>query len=150
MVSSKSCFKCGNEKPVTEFYRHAMMADGFLNKCKACTKSDVAKHRIENIDKVRAYDRDRAKRAERRLTAAQINKAWRKQDPRITACHNAVSRAIKNGSLERQPCERCNEAKSYAHHESYNRKLDVTWLCQPCHKVRHKEMVADGIDPLKV
>jgi hypothetical protein len=30
--------------------------------------------------------------------------------------------------------------KTLAHHESYDEPLTVMWLCQPCHKQRHKEI----------
>jgi ribosomal protein S27AE len=43
--------------------------------------------------------------------------------------------------LERQPCVRCGATKSLAHHEDYDKPLDVMWLCQPCHKQRHKELL---------
>lgn len=144
---SKKCFKCSEVKDISEFYKHKMMADGHLNKCKSCTKSDVGRHRVENIDKVRAYDRARAKNPERAKSAAEISARWRKEDSRRTRCHNAVTRAVRKGSLIRLPCEKCSSEKSYAHHESYDHPLVVVWLCQPCHKQRHKEMAIAGIEP---
>lgn len=150
MASSKQCFKCGLKKPMDEFYCHAKMADGRLNKCKACAKLDVRKNRIENIDYYRQYDKKRALIPERAAAAKQISSMWRKSDARITACHSAVARAVRSGALIRKNCERCGEIKTLAHHESYNKKLEVVWLCQPCHKQRHKEMALAGIDPLEI
>jgi ribosomal protein S27AE len=45
--------------------------------------------------------------------------------------------------LVRMPCIRCGEAKSVAHHEDYDKPLEVMWLCQPCHKQRHKELKSE-------
>ena len=141
MSKSKVCFKCLIEKPVEEFYRHKNMSDGFLNKCKECTKQDVLTNRGKNIERVREYDRQRAKLPHRRAAQAVINKAWREEDTRRQNAHNAVRRAIMNGSLIRQPCERCGNENSVAHHEDYDKQLEVMWLCQPCHKKRHQELL---------
>ena len=136
----KNCFKCKTIKPLNEFYKHHGMVDGYLNKCKECVKNDVLSHRNKNIEKIRAYDRERAKAPERIKLAAEVNRAWRQEDNRRAKAHSAVARAIKQGLLVRCPCGRCGEQKSIAHHEDYDQPLDVVWLCQPCHKKRHKEI----------
>lgn len=139
--SEKECFKCKAVKPLTEFYKHKAMADGHLNKCKECTKKDVGENRFSNLEKVRAYDRQRAKKPERAKAAAAISKAWLQEDKRRMSAHNKVARAVRKGLLVRQPCVRCGAIKSLAHHEDYDKPLEVVWLCQPCHKQRHKEIL---------
>lgn len=140
MTRLKECFKCKSVKPLDEFYKHSKMADGHLNKCKDCTKNDVSKHRSENLEKIRAYDRERGKTPKRIKLSTEVTKAWRKEDARRVRAHNAVARAIRKGILIRCSCERCGNEKSVAHHEDYDKPLDVMWLCDPCHKQRHKEL----------
>ena len=38
-MRSKVCKWCEKELPLTEFHTHPQMADGHVNKCKACTKA---------------------------------------------------------------------------------------------------------------
>ena len=136
----KECFKCKTVKSLEDFYKHPRMWDGHLNKCKECNKNDVTANRNKNIEKIRAYDRERAKIPERIKANVEVNRAWRAEDKRRGIAHNAVSRSIRNGSLFRLPCTRCGAEKSLAHHEDYDKPLEVMWLCQPCHKQRHKEI----------
>ena len=56
----KVCRECSQEKPLSEFYKQAKMADGHLNKCIECVKARVAKHREDNIERVQEYDRKRS------------------------------------------------------------------------------------------
>jgi len=140
MIRSKECFKCKTVKPLEDFYKHPKMLDGCVNKCKECNKNDVTANRNKNLEKIRAYDRARGKEPERIKTNTEINRAWRAEDKRRQLGHTAVARAIRNGSLFRLPCIRCGEAKSLAHHEDYDKPLEIMWLCQPCHKQRHKEL----------
>ena len=143
----KTCFKCGVCQPRSNFYKHSEMGDGLLGKCKDCAKKDVAENRLKNIEKIRQYDRDRAKNPDRAKAAAEISARWRKEDSRRMASHNAVTRAVRSGKLEKQNCCICGSEKSIAHHESYDRPLDVVWYCQIHHKARHKEMVLQEIYP---
>ena len=140
MVRSKECFKCKSVLPLEEFYKHPMMGDGHLNKCKQCTKKDVNEHRLLNLEKIRTYDRNRAKLPHRAASNVEVNRAWRAEDRRRQHAHAEVRKAIKLGTLRKKSCVRCQSEKSLAHHEDYDKPLDVMWLCQPCHKQRHKEL----------
>lgn len=129
----KVCFKCGAEKPLTEYYKHNKMADGHLNKCKCCTKSDVRKHRAEN-DSVREYDRQRGSRQPENHT-----KEYRAKYPNKYKAHTAVGNAIRDGRLIRPTiCEDCKTTcKPDAHHDDYLQRLSVRWLCSRCHHIWH-------------
>ena len=140
MIRSKRCFKCNTLKPLEDFYKHPKMADGHLNKCKQCAKHDSNSRREEKLDEIREYDRQRSKNKDRMRASQEVTKIWREADRRRSAAHSAVARAIKSGLLVRQPCQECGEPKSVAHHEDYDRKLDVMWLCQPCHVQRHQRL----------
>lgn len=140
MADCKKCFKCEKTKSLNEFYKHSKMADGHLNKCKTCAKNDVGKHREKNLDRIRAYDRERGKSKERIAASVAVNRVWRSEDLRRQKAHKAVAKAIRNGDIIRAVCERCGNGKSVAHHDDYDKPLQVMWLCQPCHKQRHKEL----------
>lgn len=135
------------------------MADGYLNFCKECVKARVRGHRAENVEQYREYDRQRAflpervaarRRAlqQRRMTPEgreEDNKRsarWRDRNFVKRRAHILVGNALKYGHLKRPcACSRCAvECIPDAHHEDYYKPLDVTWLCETCHGLRHREI----------
>lgn len=142
-MSTQSCICCSAEKPLEDFYKHPQMANGRLGRCKECHKREIKRNRDENVDRVRAYDRFRAKTPERKAAYAAKNKRKRKEmGPEYDAAHNAVTRAIKSGVLIRPDhCSVCLvHGAPQAHHDDHSRKLDVMWLCPICHAARHVEL----------
>lgn len=139
-VEMKTCFKCGATKPLSEFYRHSMMADGHLNKCKECTKNDVSKHREKNIDRLREYDRSRFQNdSDRRNAHKQSSYKYTREHPERRSARNKARRALQTGKMKKTPCESCGNEKTEMHHPDYSRPLDVMWLCKLCHEQWHKQ-----------
>lgn len=57
----------------------------------------------------------------------------------LQMAHFAVSKAIKAGRLcKPDRCSSCRKVKRVvAHHEDYNKQLEVIWLCRKCHVREH-------------
>ncbi len=153
----KTCFKCGAEKPLTEFYKHSQMSDGHVNKCKECNKQDVRENRAKNVDYYRAYDADRFQNdpkvkerhkiysatPEGKKVLSRSSAKWINQNPEARAAHIILGNAVKNGRIEKPVnCSRCGKhepsRKIHAHHEDYAFPLTVIWLCAQCHVDEHK------------
>jgi hypothetical protein len=136
----KTCFRCLADKPLTEFYGHPAMGDGRLGKCKTCTKVDVRRNRLKNVERVRAYDRQRAKSAKTRERIARIAARWAELNPARRKAVNTANNAVRDGRLDRETaCEGCGrEVRLTKHHHDYDRPLLVMWLCRPCHSIADK------------
>lgn len=150
----KICFKCGEEKPLSEFYKHPRMADGHLNKCKVCCKEDNNKNREKNKEHYKTYEKKRANlphRVEARLAYSQseagrhlastAKQKYIKRNPKKRKVHNIVNNAIRDGTLIKPPyCEHCGTGSIlHGHHCDYNKPLEVIWLCSSCHSKWHLE-----------
>ena len=145
-VPSKVCFRCGELKPLTDFYAHPKMADGRVNKCKACNCGDVRLNRREKVDYYRAYDIKRKGRPR-----AAYQKAWEDKYPKRVHASAAVNHAVRDKRLVKiHNCEWCNAQPTVGHHCDYDKVLEVIWLCPPCHSQWHSENGAgiNGEGPL--
>ena len=124
---------CGELLPLSMFYKHSGMLDGYLNKCKECTRTGVTLNRLEKIEKYREYDRERGNRQ-----SPEYLREYRKANPEKYAAHTSVNNAIRDGKLFKGSCEVCGSDEGiHAHHEDYDKPLEVKWLCPVHHKAEH-------------
>ena len=144
----KICKECSASKDASEFYPTQ-------GECKVCTRARTKKYRLDNIDRVMEYDRNRPNSRERtikqsvsvklkrqddeyRLKANKVKKDWRIRNPLRAKALNAVNNAVRDKTLTRLPCEICGEIKAQGHHDDYTKPLDVRWLCVTHHAAHHK------------
>lgn len=152
----KKCFKCGETKPLTEFYKHPQMSDGHVNKCKECNKKDVHENREKKSPYYKAYDRNRPNKEERnkanlarqktsegKQAHDKNNKEWADRNPKRRSAQYAVSNAVRDGKLDKLPCFVCGELEVEGHHPNYDAPLDVVWLCVKHHKEVHRRYDAE-------
>ena len=102
------------------FYKDRTKPDGIYAQCKDCIKE------YQHTPEYRA-----------------INAKRRKADklhPFKAIAQNATNRAIRKGVLIRpNECSECLDiCKAQAHHDNYNKPLEVRWLCRMCHNAWHK------------
>lgn len=55
-------------------------------------------------------------------------------------CRTKTKLAIKRGKLIKQPCQICGEIEVEAHHQDYNKPLEVVWLCREHHLELHNNL----------
>lgn len=128
LATTKFCTKCKIEKSIDEFYKSAFTRDGVESYCISC-KSVYNKERREG-KKLLSFKQ-----------VAPHQKFWLQENKLKKIAHQKVAYAIQKGELVRQPCEKCGTTENVvAHHEDYNKPLEVVWLCKFHHKERHAEL----------
>jgi len=103
--------------------------------------------KVRAADRARFY-RDHEKRLangrkwrdENRARSAELARAWAERNPEKRRAHIAVGNALRDGLLERQPCEVCGTSDHvHAHHDVYSKQLNVRWLCVTHHAEHHRK-----------
>lgn len=150
---TKRCNRCGETRPVVEFYRHRETGDGFDVECKACKKAACTARRARIKSDPDMLRQERARRREekhRERARGHIYKPdpvkhklstyrWRTKHPEKYSAQKAIKNAIKRGALIQRPCEVCGCQQVDGHHPDYTKPLEVRWLCRRHHLELHRK-----------
>lgn len=79
---SKRCAACKTVKPFSSFYARKANRDGKRSWCKGCERKAAKKHRQENLQEMREYDKERYWRNRDRQLALTQN--WRERNKEWT------------------------------------------------------------------
>lgn len=148
----KTCTKCHETKPKTEFSKHARERDGLQSWCKLCSKKCTAAYRAANPDKVRICNssyrasRPEVHRASTAKWAAANPEAHRIRDQNRRARERSNGGRLSPGlaakllTLQRGKCACCG-VKLVANHLDHvipvalggpNEDWNMQLLCPPC------------------
>lgn len=149
----KHCNTCNTNKSDDQFHKRAASVDGLAARCRDCQRI-YDKARANKPDRVQAraeYAKseagikagNRAKRAwahRNKDKVYEIGRAYIETNPKKAKVHGIVGYAIRLGKLKAEPCEACGETSHvHAHHDDYDKPVDVRWLCSAHHRSWHAE-----------
>jgi len=140
----KKCFKCQTVKPLTDFYKHPQMGDGYLNKCKECNRNDAALQLAKNKLNPLWVEKEKERVRLKQLKLKGHHK---------TSIYAEIKKKITSGEIIKKPCEVCGNSKSQGHHEDYSKPFDLVWLCVRHHSDRHihlRNAKTLGQDPMPI
>lgn len=118
---NKICFKCNIEKSTSSFYKHKGMKDGYLGKCKDCTKKDTRIREISFLSDKNWKEKEKERHREKyyRLGYKDKHKPTKENKKAIIERYNKKypeKKIVKNLNSINKPLIKGNEL----HHWSYN------------------------------
>ena len=150
----KKCSECGRMLPISEFNKNRNSRDGLQDRCRDCFSAYNKRRYQEKRDRTRKDVHD-YQRDNKMNVYLSRQKTWdsREKHTKVEA-RRLSGAAVAAGIIDRPDhCQACGcsseEHRIEAHHDDYERPLDVIWLCTPCHRRADAARVAReaGMNP---
>lgn len=137
----KICARCEVSKPVADFtQRRGKQLGQPLAYCRPCqneiSKVTYVAHRPKKLATQMAYKKSSVGREVQRRASMNAHK----RSPEKDAARSKLRYAVKQGKIQKLPCQECNNSKVEAHHYlGYDGEhwKDVLWLCRFHHRKAH-------------
>jgi hypothetical protein len=154
---TRRCYKCREEKPLSDFYRDTHSPSGLQGRCKACCKADASTEearrkmrehmrarRVQNTERERAIQAVYRERHRETVNARARERWGAEQEAEKQMARRAVFLALSSGRLAKpSACQQCGTERPSreitAHHDDYRRPLEVVWLCTFCHGAKRRK-----------
>lgn len=117
MTECKECTKCGESKPLDQFFKRAKSKDGANSSCKECEKKDIYEWRQINKEKQAEIERRCRLKRVYGITLEQYDELLDKQEGKCVICerhHSELNRRLavdhnhKTGEIRGLLCTYCN------------------------------------------
>lgn len=144
-MKSKKCFKCGRRKLLNKFYVHPQMGDGYLGKCKDCTKRDSKARELVLRKDPDFVMRERARGREKHKRLGYGNK-YKPSPKRKREAIERYKARYPEKLIVKSLCGKMKVRKGFNnHHWSYNAEhaKDVIELSIKNHNKLHRYLVYD-------
>jgi len=110
----KTCARCGDEKPLNEFYANKKSKDGKGSYCRPCNNERTVEYRKANPEKYAGHQRRGHLKHKYGITVAQFDEMYERQGGKCFICEKEeathVDHCHDSGDVRALLCHGCNSA----------------------------------------
>lgn len=141
MIPTQICKTCGEVRPLLMYHRKPSNSNGHMKECKFCANAATrARNRAGyGPDQKRSKRLQTIKRRESGKTSEHSKRMYQKY-PEKSKARAILNHTLKKGEVVKLPCYVCGVTKVEAHHQDYNKPLEVIWVCRLHHNKIHREI----------
>jgi 5-methylcytosine-specific restriction endonuclease McrA len=148
------CKKCGEEKPLSEYYKASPDRDWYRGTCKTCSLAEMKARREANVEDARRKDRERytgERKAKQLATARAHYRETRERQLALKKIYYESNREAWTTYRAKRKAAKCSvEHQPYTRREIYDRDGGKCRLCSKKLAYGPGEFQIDHIVPISL